>query len=381
MNFDLTDDQRMLVDTARGFVKKSSPVDRFRKQRSGELGFDRKVWEQMGELGWLGVMYPEEIGGFGGRFIDAALIIEQLATTLVPEPYLASAIAGGLPILRGGSAEQRKRWLPDLIEGKAIIALANSEDGSRYATEELATRANESGSSFRIDGKKRWVLAGHAADRFVVSARTDDGVSLFVVERDAKGVAVDRVKTMDGHGAAMLSLEGVEVGADAMLGEQGQGAAILDQTCDAAAAAACIEAVGLAQTVLNMTVEYMKTREQFGVKIGSFQALQHRAVDMFVEIELLRSLAIEASLRIDEGEPDDRRAAVSAAKVQLAAGGRQVVRQGTQLHGGIGVTEEHDIGLYFKRMQVLSALFGDDRHHLRRFASLPGFAAGVETSS
>jgi alkylation response protein AidB-like acyl-CoA dehydrogenase len=213
-----------------------------------------------------------------------------------------------------------------------------------------------------------------------VSARTAGapgdagGITLFAVERGDAGVTISPVKTMDGHRAAGVTLRGAKIPADRRLGEEGAGGATLEDVLDRAAAAACSEAVGIAATVLAMTVDYLKTREQFGVKIGSFQALQHRAVEMFVETELLRSHALEAALRIDEGPAEQRRAAVSAAKVALATSGRFVVKQAIQLFGGIGITDEHDVGLYFKRMQTLATLFGDEEHHVARFAALPGFA-------
>ncbi len=377
MNFDLGPDQKMLVDTAASFAKKSSPVSRARKLRSDPLGFEPKVWKQMAELGWLGLNVPESEGGFGARFVDLALILEQLGSTLVPEPLLATCVLGGTALGRAGSDEQRTRWLAPLAAGELHVALAWAERDSRFDPAACAAAAEKRpGGGFRLGGEKVWVQGGHAADLFLVAARTGGGpreragVSLFAVDRDAPGVEVQAVDTMDGRRAAMLRLKGVEVGADRLLGREGGAVPLVEDVLDVAAAAACAEGVGMAQAVLAMTVEYLKTREQFGVKIGTFQVLQHRAVDMFVEAELLRSHAIEACLRIDEGEDDERRRAVSAAMVQLVTGGRAVVRQGIQLHGGIGCTDEHDVGLYFKRMQTLGAMFGDEEHHLTRFAAL-----------
>jgi alkylation response protein AidB-like acyl-CoA dehydrogenase len=228
-----------------------------------------------------------------------------------------------------------------------------------------------------LRGEKVWVLGGHAADLLLVSARTGGGgaggLSLFAVDRGAPGLEVRPVATMDGRRAAMVRLGGVEVGEERLVGDEGGALPVLEEVLDAGAAAACAEGVGIADAVLRMTVGYLTTREQFGVPIGSFQALQHRAVDMFVETELLRSIALEAAIRVGGDEPEARAAAVSAAKVQLSTGGRFVTSQGIQLHGGIGVTDEHDVGLYFKRMQVLASLFGDEEYHVTRFSSLPGF--------
>jgi alkylation response protein AidB-like acyl-CoA dehydrogenase len=371
MNFDLSQDQKMLVDTAASFAKKSSPVSRMRGLREDPLGFEPRVWKQMAELGWLGLCVPEEAGGFGGRFVDLALVIEQLGKTLVPEPLIPTVVLGGTALARG-TAEQQARWLAPMAAGDLQVALAWAERDGRYRADACATRAERVGGGWRLTGEKTWVLNGHAADLFLVTAKGEGGVSLFAVDRATKGLTVKPVRTMDGRRAAMLRLDGAMVVADRLLGEAGQGAAVTEAALDAGAAAACAEAVGIAQAVLAMTVEYLKTREQFGAKIGTFQALQHRAVEMFVEVELLKSHSIEASLRIDEpgGSAEERRAAVSAAMVQLASGGRQVVRQGIQLHGGIGCTDEHDVGLYFKRMQTLSQSFGDEEHHLARFADL-----------
>jgi alkylation response protein AidB-like acyl-CoA dehydrogenase len=379
MDFTLSQDQKLLVETASSFAKKSSPVTRFRKLRDDARGFDPKVWAQMGELGWLGVAFPEAAGGFGGRFIDLALIVEQLGVTLVPEPLIPSLVLGGMAIAAAGDAAQHERWLAPLIAGTATVALAHAERGGRFAPTAIATRAERKGAGYVLAGEKVWVLGGHAADVVVVAARTAgeerdaSGISLFALDANQPGMTITPLKTMDGQHAATIVLDGAEVAADRLLGKEGAGGAILEDVLDRAAAAACAEAVGIAATVLAMTVDYLKTREQFGVKIGVFQALQHRAVEMFVETELLRGHALEAALRIDEGSADERRAAVSAAKVALSTSGRFVVKQAIQLHGGIGITDEHDVGLYFKRLQVLSTLFGDEEHHLERFAGLPGF--------
>jgi alkylation response protein AidB-like acyl-CoA dehydrogenase len=374
MNFDLSQDQKMLVDTAASFAKKSSPVARARRLRDDPLGFEPAMWKQMAELGWLGLCVPEEHGGFGGRFVDLALVLEQLGATLVPEPILASVVMGGTALAAAASEEQKGRWLAPLAAGELQVALAIWERGGRFDPTWCETRAEKSAGGYRLSGEKVWVPAGNAADLFVVAARTAGapgearGVSLFAVDRSA--AEVQAVRTMDGRRAAMVAVSGAEVGADRLLGAEGEAAAVLDRVLDTAAAAACAESVGIAQEVLGMTLEYLKTREQFGALIGTFQALQHRAVEMFVEAELLRSHSIEACLRIDEGEAAERRRAVSAAMVQLAVGGRFVARQGIQLHGGIGCTDEHDVGLYFKRMQVLSQMLGDEQHHLARFADL-----------
>jgi alkylation response protein AidB-like acyl-CoA dehydrogenase len=374
MNFDLSHDQKMLVDTAASFAKKSSPVARARRLRADPRGFEPAVWKQMAELGWLGLCLPEEVGGFAGRFIDLALVIEQLGATLVPEPLLPTVVLGGTALAAGADPEQRGRWLAPLAAGDLQVALAVWERAGRFDPTWCEARAEKSGKGWRLSGEKVWVPGGHAADLFLVAARTGgapgerSGVSLFAVDRAALEVAP--VQTIDGRRAAMIRLAGVEVGGDRRIAGDGQAAEVIERALEAGCAAAAAEAVGIAQAVLGMTVAYLKTREQFGALIGTFQALQHRAVEMFVEAELLRGHAVEACLRIDEGGGEERRRAVAAAMVHVAQGGRFVVRQGIQLHGGIGCTDEHDVGLYFKRMQALSQMLGDEQHHLARFADL-----------
>jgi alkylation response protein AidB-like acyl-CoA dehydrogenase len=383
VNFDLSSDQKMLRDTAQSFAKKESPLARLRKLGETPLGYDKAVWRKMGELGWLGVMLPESVGGFGGSLVDASLILEQLGTTLVPEPYLAAVVLGGMAILEAGTPEQHRRWLQPLGEGAITLALAYAERQGRYAATDVETRAKQAGAGWRLSGEKVFVLNGHAADTLVVSARTGggdrdvDGVTLFAVDRDAPGLTLVPVATMDRQRAAIVRLDGVEVPSDRVLGPVGGATPILAHVLDLGAAAVCAEGVGIMETALAMTVDYLKTREQFGVKIGVFQALQHRAVDMFTETQIMRSLAIEAALRASDKDDPQRAAAVSAAKVQLAVGGKLVTQQAIQLHGGIAITEEHDIGLYFKRMHVLCTLFGDEEHHVARFATLPTFTQHV----
>jgi alkylation response protein AidB-like acyl-CoA dehydrogenase len=324
----------------------------------------------MGELGWLGVAFPESVGGFGGSFVECALVLENLATTLAPEPYLASVVLGGMTLLRAGSAEQHATYLTPMIEGDTTLALAHSEAQSRHDVRAVDATATPKSDGYSISGEKVWVLNGHNADQLIVSANAPGGVTLFIVPRDADGVEVQVAKTIDGRKAAFVKFDGVAVSEDGRLGEEGSGADVLDRTMDYAAAAAVAESVGLATTMLHMTVDYLGTREQFGVKIGSFQALQHRAVDMYAETELLRSISMAAMVRADDDDQSTRRADVSAAKYQLATGGIWVAQQALQLHGGIGVTDEHDIGLYFKRMYALNALFGDAEHHVARFANV-----------
>jgi alkylation response protein AidB-like acyl-CoA dehydrogenase len=384
MNFDLTEPQKLLLDTVSAFVKKQSPTTRMRAMRDDPVGWSKSVWQKLGEFGWLGVLFDEALGGYGGSFVDAAIVLEEFGSTLVPEP-LAATLVAGTAIARGGSDVLKRRWLAPTIEGKLSLAFAHDEPDSRYAARQVASRATRSGNGYQLTGHKRFVVNGHAADAVVVSARTAgdrgdaDGISLFLVARDAPGLRVQPVKTMDGHHAALLTFEQAFVPAEQRLGAEGAALPILEEVLDVGAAACLAEGVGIMRSALAMTTDYLRTRDQFGVKIGTFQALQHRAVDMFVETELARSASIMAALRLDDPDPLVRQSAISAAKVQLAVSGRFVTQQAIQLHGGIGITDEHDIGLYFKRMHVLNTLYGDEEYHLARFARLPNFVDGVRT--
>ncbi|MBW2463337.1 MAG: acyl-CoA dehydrogenase family protein [Deltaproteobacteria bacterium] len=383
MNFELNEDQAMLRDTVASFVKQTSPVSRARRLRDDPRGWDPLTWKQMGELGWLSVPFPESVGGFGGSFVDVAVILERFGTTLVPEPYLASVVLAGLTILRGGSTEQHARFLTPMIEGKTSLALAYAERGGRHDVTRVECHATPAAGpdgqarGYRIDGEKVFVLNGHAADHVVVSASTDDGLGLFVVDAGAEGLATTAVQMMDGRRGANLRLVDVFVSADARLGGAEDAATVLGRTMDYGAAAACAEGLGVVTMLLEMTTEYLKEREQFGAPIGTFQALQHRAVDMFVDQQQCVAMNVLAAIRADEPDPAVRCPDISAAKAHLGSGGKRVAQQALQLHGGVGITDEHDIGLFFKRLGVLNALFGDEEHHVSRFMADATFTAGI----
>jgi alkylation response protein AidB-like acyl-CoA dehydrogenase len=371
VDFEYSQDQVLLGRTAADFVAKKSPVARARKLRRDPLGYEPALWREMAELGWPAIPFPEALGGLGGSFLDLALVLEQFGRELVPEPLVPSILAG-CALAHGGTPEQCARFLKPMLAGEATLALAHAERDTRFELEPVATRAVKQDGSFSLHGEKVWVQNGHAAQHLVVSAAHEGWLQLFVVDRDAPGLSILPLDTFDGRKAAHVVLDGVQVEADRLLAQQ-PGTDLLELAMDYGAAAAVAEGVGLTQRVLEMTVEYLKTREQFDVKIGSFQALQHRAVDMFVETQLIRSSALESQLRVDGTSPGERRAAVSAAKVQLSVGGKYVTRQAIQLHGGVGCTDEHDIGLYFKRMHALNTLYGDEEHHVERYASSAEF--------
>jgi len=372
MDFEITPEQKLLAETVATFVKQRSPVARFRKLRAAREPWDPEVWAHMGELGWLSVPVPEAAGGFGGSMVDAAIVLEGLGKALAPEPYLASVVLAGLALAHAGSPAQHERWLAPMIEGRTALALAYAERATRHQAGEPTTTAARDGAGWRLHGDKEFVLGGHQAHAFVVSARTPDGLGLFVVEPDGPGVERQPLRTIDGQGAARLRLQGATVGDEHRLGEPGPGAlAVLERVLDLGAAAACAEGLGVAQAMLDMTIKHLKERRQFGMPIGAFQVLQHRAVDMFVEVQLLRSMSVLASVHAEAPDEALRRRSVSAAKAKLGSAGRFVSQQAIQLHGGIGITDEHDIGLYFKRMLALNAVLGDEDHHVQRLASTP----------
>lgn len=385
MNFDLTEEQEMIVDAVQKFVANDSPVERFRKLREHETGWEKSVWKAMAEYGWLGVEVPEELGGYGGRFVDVALILEQLGRGLVPEPYIASVVLGGGLLVKLGTDAQKESFLGPMIEGDTSLALAYGERQSRYDLSDCRTTAKatatKDGEGWILEGTKTWVLNGHAADQLIVSARTSggptdpSGISLFIVDGEADGVRRVTVPGMDGQKTGLVELSGVTVGADRLLGAEGEGLEALEWAVDRGAAAACAEAQGELSELFERTIAYLKQRQQFGVPIGTFQALQHRAADMYAEVELCKSVSILAAIQADSDDAELRKSEISAAKQQLTHGGWFVQENAIQLFGGIGVTDEQDEGLFFKRVRVLQGLFGDADHHIDRFQSLPRFAA------
>ncbi len=379
MNFDLTEEQQMIVESIAKFVATDSPVSRFRELRNTERGWDPAIWKMMGEVGWLSVAYPEEQGGFGGRMVDLALILEQFGRGLVPEPFIPSVVVAGGLISRIGSEEQVERYLTPMTIGKTSLAFAQQEVQSRYNTTDCLTLATRDGGDYLINGEKTWVLNGASADQIVVVARSAGeqmdpaGLSFFIVEGDASGLERIVVPGMDGQRAGVLRFDNVRVSPDALLGEEGAAGEWVDWAVDRGTAAAVAEGLGALEELFDRTVAYIKEREQFGSKIGSFQALQHRAADMFAEIELCKASMILAAIQADSEDIEERKAAVSTAKVQLQDGGWFIQENAIQLHGGIGVTDEQDEGLFFKRVRVLQGLFGDADYHVGRYQSLQRF--------
>lgn len=376
----LTEDQQLLKRTAAEFVKKEAPLSRLRQYRDAEhpVGFSRELWVKMAELGWPAILLPEEFGGLGMGYTDMACVLEECGRNLVPEPLLSTVLLGANAVLLAGRDEQKRALLPGVADGSKLLALAYHERGSRYEPTRIVARAVRRGSSYTIDGTKTFVLDGHAADLLIVAARTAgeapsaEGISLFLVQPGAPGLRVTRQATVDLRNSAIVELNGVEVAADALLGVEGGGGAVLEEVIDRATLGLCAEMLGAMQAAFEMTLEYLKTRKQFGVAVGSFQALKHRAAKMFIEGELARSAVLGACQAVDSGAPD-RRALISVAKARCSDAAVLVGYEGIQMHGGIGMTDEHDMGFYVKRARAGELLFGDAAYHRARFATLQGF--------
>ena len=375
MNFDLSEEQQLLADTLKRYLTKEYTIDARAKIMASATGFSETVWAALAEMGLLGVPFAEEHGGFGGTAVDVMLVMEALGESLVVEPYWVNVGLAGRLVARGASAEQQKRLLPALIQGKHRLAFAHTERGARYDLRHVGTRAKRSGQGFTLDGEKRAVLHGAAADTLIVSARTTgsdtdpSGISLFLVDRGASGLTVKDYRTIDELRAADVWLSGVSVPPDAMLGAEGRAIALIEDAADYATALLCAEAVGAIRFANEATLEYLKTRRQFGVPIGSFQALQHRMVDMVISYEQARSMACLACVKVDTAGAAERRRAVSAAKIKVADACRHVSQEAVQLHGGMGMTEELKISHTFRRLTMIGQTFGDAEHHLERFAA------------
>jgi alkylation response protein AidB-like acyl-CoA dehydrogenase len=374
MNFEYSDEQRLLSETLRKFLSTGYSFDARSKIVASPSGVSEDVWAALAEMGILGVPFDAVYGGFGGSTIDMLIVFEALGEALIVEPYLATVGLGGRFVARGGSAEQQSRILPALIQGKLKMALAQTEVGARWDLQHVSARATKSGDGWVLVGDKRAVLHGGCADLLVVSARTsgapDDarGISLFLVERNAPGVAVTDYRVLDNTRVADVRLSGVRVGREALLGVEGEGFGLTDEVVDYATTLLCAEAVGAIKYAHDATLEYLKTRRQFGVPIGSFQALQHRMVDILISYEQARSIACLACVKIDTADAAERRRVVSATKIKIADAARHVSQEAVQLHGGMGMTEELKISHTFRRLTMIAQAFGDADHHLARFA-------------
>jgi alkylation response protein AidB-like acyl-CoA dehydrogenase len=379
MALTLTEDQLILKEMARSFLDEKSPVSRMRGLRDSEdaTGFSRPLWKEMAEMGWAGILIPEEYGGAGLGYGELAAVLEQCGRVLAPEPFVSTILLGGNAILLGGSDALRKDLLPGVCSGDRILAMAFQERG-RFDPYAISTRAERDGDGYRIDGHKQFVLDGHVADQLIVVTRTSgesgdrDGLTLFAIDSGEKGLSVQRNLMMDGRNAAEVQLDGVLVGVDRMLGRLDAGADLMDMVFDRAAIGLSAEMLGSFEETFERTLAYLKDREQFGVKIGTFQALRHRAADMFCELELARSVVRDSIAALDEGREDVPQMA-SAAKARCSDVSSLITQEALQMHGGIGMTDEEEIGLFFKRAKSAELTLGDAIYHRDRYASLRAF--------
>ncbi len=372
-----SEDQELIAKTAADFVKEKSPIARLRALRdaAGAASFSRALWKEMAELGWVGMVFPETLGGAGLGFAELTVVLQELGRALAPEPFLSTVLLGGQALALSGDQALCREWIPRLCAGDAILTLAHQEPRSRYALQHVATRAVRDGAGFRLDGEKSQVLDGHAADALLVPARsaggeTDrEGISLFWVERGAPGLEVVPQVRVDSRGAALVRLRSVPA---RLVGSAGGGLALVERTVDRATVGLCAEMLGGMEQAFALTLEHLRTRKQFDVPIGSFQALKHRAADVFIELELAKSSVMAAARALDENAPNLARV-VSLAKARCSDAYVLATNEGVQMFGGVGMTDEYDIGLYMKRARAAELTFGDAAFHRERWAALGGY--------
>lgn len=375
MDFSYSEEQQMLRDSVAKFVANDYDFDTRRKIIEGDDGFSTKNWKLFAELGWLMVPFAEADGGLGGTAVDIVGLMEELGKGMVIEPLLATAILGGGVVAKAGSAQQKEEILSQVMAGELQLALAFSEAQSRYNLSDVSTTATKNGDSYSITGEKAVVLNGNKADKIIVVARTSgdqraaDGISLLLVDAKSPGLTIKGYETVDGFQAAELSFKEVKVPTANLIGAEGKGLPALEFAVERAALAVCAEAVGNMEITYKKTVEYSKTRKQFGVPISTFQALQHRMAEMFMEHEQAKSIMLMAAMKCDAAGGVDKKA-VSAAKSRIGKAARRVGQEAVQIHGGIGVTDELDVGHYFKRLTTIQFIFGSTDWHTQRFAEL-----------
>lgn len=369
----LNEEQLMLKDAARTFLKERAPVSHLREIRdSGNPdGFSRDLWSEMVDMGWTAILVPEEQGGLGYGYTGMGIVLEESGRTLTPSPLLGTAMTAVAALTMAGTHEQLNSILPGVVSGEHILALA-CDESARHRPNHVTTRAEKDGDGFVLDGTKTAVLDGHVADTFIVSALTDSGISLFLVAAETQGVGVQRYPVLDTQAAAKLTFDQVHLGADSLLGELNGGEDLLHRILDVARIGSSAEMLGIAQEAFERTLEYLKERKQFGVPVGSFQALQHRAAHLFGEIEMCKSLVLKALQMLDEGTENCAELA-SLTKAKLSETAHLATAEAIQMHGGIGMTDDFDIGFFLKRCRILETLYGDRYFHLDRFARQRGY--------
>ncbi len=374
MDFDLDEEQRLLKESLDRLLSERYAFENRKAYQQSPEGWSREMWAHYAELGLLGLSFAERFGGSEKGAVETMIVMEGFGRALALEPYFATVILGAGFLRYGGSEEQCAALLPQIAAGKLTLAFAHTERDSRYDLAHISTRAVREGEGWVIDGEKGVVLHGDSADRFVVTARTGggerdrEGIGVFLVGAESPGVGRRGYPTQDGLKAAEVTFNRVRVGPEAVLGEPGEALSLVERVVDEAIAALAAEAVGAMAAMHELTLDYLKTRRQFGREIGSFQVLQHRAVDMLMALEQARSMAMYATMMAGEEDGAARSAAVSQAKVQIGRSGRFIAHQAIQLHGGIGMTMEYRVGHYFKRVTMIDSAFGDADHHLKRLA-------------
>ncbi len=375
MDFNYTEEQQLLKDAVGKFLEKNYTFEQRRQIIASREGMSKPVWDGLVSMGLLGVPIPQDFGGFGGGGVDVMLVMEAFGRALLVEPYLSTAVLAGSAITLGGSDSQRRILLPRIVDGSMKFAFAHTEPGSRYELNRVETTARQEGGMWVINGRKSVVIDGAVADLLIVTARTGGaadsphGITLFFVNPGEQGVMGRDYPTYDGRRAAEVTFEDVTISPESVIGVVDNAYPLLEAVVDRGIAAVCAEAVGCMDALKDATLEYLKTRQQFGVPIGKFQALQHRMVDLYMECELARSMALLAAVKVDSPDAFERRRAVSAAKELIGRAGRFVGQQAIQLHGGMGVTDELSVGHYVKRLTAIAASFGDGDLHLDRFCT------------
>jgi pimeloyl-CoA dehydrogenase small subunit len=381
MDFTFTEEQRLLKESVERLLSDRYGFDARQRFMAEPMGWSPEMWRSYADLGLLALPFEEKHGGIGGGPVETMIVMEEFGRALVLEPFFATTVLGGGLLRLGASETLRAALIPQIATGDLQLAFAHTERQARYDLADVATTARREGSGYVLDGAKSLVLHGDCAGKLIVSARLSgnrrdrDGLGLFVVDADAPGLSRRGYPTVDGLRAAEIMLSGVRIGVENVLGEPGAAFPVIAHAVDAAIAALAAEAVGAMTALHEMTVEYLKTRKQFGVAIGSFQVLQHRAADMLIAVEQARSMAMFATMMAEEPDAVERRKAISAAKVQIGRSARLVGQQAIQLHGGIGMTMEYQAGHYFKRITMIDTLFGDADHHLAELARFGGLIA------
>jgi alkylation response protein AidB-like acyl-CoA dehydrogenase len=370
----LTEEQSMLRDSARGLISDKAPVSHLRRLRDAkdETGFSRELWKNFAEMGFSGLLVPEQFGGSGLGSVEAGIVMEEIGRTLMPSPFLATSVLAASALARGGSQAQKSQYLPRIADGSLLAALATDE-GAKHRPLRINMQAVRSGNGFKLNGDKAFVVDGHTADLLIVAARTagsageKNGLTLFLVDPKTKGIATERTIMVDAHNAARIIFDNVEVNADSLLGEVDQGFQLLDGVLNLGRGAVASEMVGLSEEVFGRTVAYLKERKQFGKAIGEFQALQHRAAQLYIEIEITRAAVLKALQALD-ADPAKAAGAVAVAKARAGTTATLAVQEGVQMHGGMGMTDQFDIGFFMKRARVCQELFGDANYHADQLA-------------